>query len=204
MGELRLNSNLPKDKFMLVNNHISMNTGKPYQTLGEIYSDILSILPAEAEVVNFMDDDDVYFPNHIEEGIKGLERGGLKAYKAKYSYFRYLRDTNLSENNLEPSVFVKADHIREHGFSDETTAQHLKWLQPLYDNNEIFMDPEGPPTYICDWSQEIGTFKTSGDPHNPKNFANYDAHSQDLGDGIITPCSKSWAERYCRIKENHA
>lgn len=196
----RLNNNLPKDKFILVNNFLGLKTGKPYQTLGDIYNDILHFVPEDVDVINFMDDDDVFLQNHVEEGVKGLQRGGLTAYKPQKSWYKHLKvNPVLVENNLEPSIFVKADWVRKYGFSSETTAQHLQWLNPLVQQKQIFVDPNGPATYICDWSQEIGTFKTSGDPNNPNNFINYANWSQDSGDKIITPCGESWANHYRRL-----
>ena len=197
---LKLDDNLPKNKFILINNNISLKTGEPYKTLGEIYTDILKCIPEDCDVINFMDDDDIFLPNHVEEGLKGLERGGLLAYKPEKSWFKYAKNKpELASNTLEPSIFVKSSHVKQYGFSDETTAQHLKWVNPLVYEKKIFADPLGIPTYICDWSQEIPTFKTSGEPNNPNNFLNYSNWSQDKGDGIITPCSQSWAEHYYDI-----
>lgn len=200
---LKLDKSLPTDKFILVNNSVSIDTSHVYSNLGDIYRDTLNFIPEDCDVVNFMDDDDIFFPEHVEEGLKGLIRGGLTAYKPKRSWYRYLNQLNLAENTLEPSIFVKTDWIKKYGFSSETTAQHLQWVKPLVDQNEIYVDPDGKPTYLCDWSQEIGTFKTSGDPHNPHNFQNYAQWSKDKGDSVITPCSQSWAEHFYKyIKEN--
>lgn len=197
----RLNHNLPLEKYLLINNHIYLKERRPYSNLGEIYNDIVRFIPSDVDIVSFMDDDDIYLPNHVEEGIKGYIKGGKKAYKPKFSYFKQSGGRlDLVENILEPSIFVQASHIREHGFGNESVAQHHKWLSPLSSSNELFVDPDGVPTYICDWSQEIGTFKTSGDPHNPSNFNNYAKHSKDSGDGIITPCSNTHAENYYNLK----
>ncbi len=196
----RLNENLPSDKFVLINNHLSYATKKPYTTLGEIYNDAITHIPEDCDVINFMDDDDIFLQNHVEEGLKGLERGRRLAYKPQKSWYKHLREKPvLVENNLEPSIFVKKEHIQLYKFSPETTAQHLHWLNPLINKEQIYVDPDGPPTYICDWSQEIGTFKTSGDPNNPNNFNNYANWSKDYGDCIITPCNESWANHYRRI-----
>ena len=197
---LILSETLPKDKFILVNKSISTKTGKSYQTLGEIYTDILEFIPEDCDVINCIDDDDVFFPNHVEEGIKGMQKCGLKAYKPSKSWFKYGKNPiELVSNTLEPSIFVKKSHILEYGFSDETTAQHLKWVNPLVYGNEICADDLGVATFICDWSQQIPTFKTSGDPNNPNNFLNYEAWSQDKGDGVITPCSQEQAQEYYNI-----
>ena len=198
--ELQLDDILPADKYILINNHKDLITKQDYKTLGDIYRDIMTFLPDDIDVINFMDDDDVFLPNHVEEGVKGLIRGKKKAYKPKKSWYRHGRKNELVENTLEPSIFVYADHIREFGFSSETTAQHLQWVNPLVYHKEIFVDPEGKPTYICDWSQQIPTFKTSGDPHNPSNFDNYTSNSQDHGDNIISPCSKEIGEKSRRTK----
>lgn len=196
----KLNTNLPPEKFILVNNHLNLRTLKPYTNLGEIYIDAMKFVPEDVDIVNFADDDDVFLPNHIEEGVKGIERGGVIAYKPFKSWFKYGKQVSLENNTLEPSIFVKLEHVKKYGFSEETTAQHLQWVNPLVAENNIFCDPEGIPTYICDWSQDIPTFKTSGDPNNPQNFNNYTANSQDSGDGVITPCSESWAKHYYKTK----
>ena len=197
----RLNTNLPANKFILINNHTHLKERRAYRTLGEIYNDAIRFIPEDVDIVNFMDDDDIFLPNHVEEGVKGYIKGGKKAYKPQRSYYKQTGNRlTLVENTLEPSIFVDAKHIKEHGFGDESVAQHHKWLNPLVYDKQIFVDPEGVPTYICDWSQEIPTFKTSGNPHNPENFNNYASYSQDIGDGIITPVSKSWAEHYYRLK----
>ncbi len=197
--DIRLNENLPKDKFILVNNSKSLSTRKPYTTLGEIYNDAIRFIPEDAKLVNFTDDDDIYLEDHVQEGVDGYIRGGLKAYKPRKSWYKHRNGMDLVENVLEPSIFVEVEHVKKYGFGLESVAQHHKWLNPLVINKEIFVD-DGKPTYICDWSGEIGTFKTSGNPHNVNNFKNYDKNTQDIGDSIITPCSKSWADHYRKIK----
>jgi hypothetical protein len=197
---LRLAKDLP-DRFILINKHVSTKTNLPYQSLGEIYNDIIEFIPDDVDIINFMDDDDVFLENHIEEGVAGIIRGGKSAYKPKKSYYKHGKIITLVENVMEPSIFVKAECIREHGFSDETTAQHLQWVRPLIEKDDFFVDELGKPTYICDWSQEISTYKTSGNPSNPLNFKAYEEWSKDNGDGIITPCSKSWADHYRTIKK---
>lgn len=198
---LRLNSNLPGEKFILVNNWRSYSTGQKYTTLGEIYNDAITHVPEDTDIVNMMDDDDIYFPNHVEEGVKGLLESGKKAYKPKKSYYKRGKSAViLAENVLEPSIFVRFDHIKKYGFSEETTAQHHQWISPLLDEGEIVAGNPGIPTYICDWSGELPTFKTSGNPHDPDNFTNYEKATKFIGDGIITPCSEKLAKYYYRLK----
>lgn len=192
----RLNKNLPSERFILINNCIDTKTDRPYTTLGAIYTDAIKYIPDDVDVICFMDDDDLFFPTHFTEGIKGLIKGGKTAYKPEKSYFKSGQIINLISNTLEPSIFVKKDHILKYGFGDNTVSQHLQWVVPLVDNREIFVDPEGKPTLIYTWGERIPTFKTSGDPNNPNNFNNYAGFSIDHGDKIITPVSKDIAFNY--------
>ena len=196
---LDIPKDLPKEKtIILINNNISKETGNPYSNLGEIYRDVLHYIP-ETDLITFMDDDDQYIPNHITEGINGYLRAKLQkkiAYKPKYSYFKYDGKISVTENTLEPSIFVESSHIKEWGFSDKTTEQHLQWVDPLVKENKILVDAYGKPTLIYDWSSPTPTFKTSGDPNNPENFNNYRNFSKDFGDGILSPLSKKEMEKY--------
>ncbi len=193
---LKLSDEIPENKVILVNNHIDYNTGKGYKTLGAIYNDAITHIPEDVDVIGFWDDDDLFLPNHISEGVKGLQRGQLTAYKPKFSFYKSGKIKKLVENTMEPSIFVKKSHIIEHGFGNETSAQHLKWVDPLVSSKQIYVDPDGIPTLIYMWGENIPVFKTSGDPNNPNNFQNYHNFAKDVGDGVITPISKNSAQRF--------
>jgi hypothetical protein len=184
---------------ILINNYKKIGSGEPYTNLGQIYTDALVVCP-DSHVITFMDDDDIFLKNHISEGVKGLIRGGKKAYKPAQSYFRHPGGIGLMSNTLEPSMFVERAHVDKHGFHDNTTAQHLKWVDPLVQEQEIFVDPSGTPTLIYNWGDVgIPTFKTSGNAGDPNNFNNYRKFSTDHGDRIITP-QKSVDQYYSLIK----
>ncbi len=191
-----LHESVDTSKVLLVNNHIDSETGKRYQNLGAIYRDALSYIPEDVEVISFWDDDDLFLTDHISQGavgyLKALSQNKI-AYKPQKSYNRYMKNPiGLVENTLEPSIFVKASHIREYGFSPDTTEQHLKWVHPLTQNNQLLVDPEGKPTLIYNWGDDFPTWKTSGDFRNPENFNNYRNFSQDHGDRILTPHDVSY------------
>lgn len=194
----RLNTNLDPDRVILVNQHIDSTTGQPYTTLGGIYNDAIKYIPEDVEIVGFMDDDDIFLPNHISEGVKGLIRGGKTAYKPERSLFKNGADITPAINTFEPSIFIKKEHILKYGFSLETSAQHLKWVDPLVWGGEIYVDPDGPSTLIYCWGNDIPTFKTSGNSQHPENFKNYETFSQDVGDRIITPINKEKAKEFYR------
>lgn len=178
-------------KILLINRHLDREFFQPYKDLGTIYADAISYIPKDAEVVTFQDDDDTFLPNHYSEGIKGFLKAkalGKLAYKPHKSFFRGVDwETVLVSNTLEPSIFVEADHLMFHRFLPATTNQHMRWLQPLIDNDQILVDYEGTPTMIYNWMGDV--YKTSGDPDNPKNFENCRNHGGDLGDGIVTPAT---------------
>lgn len=184
----------------LINQHIDTETGKPYKTLGGIYNDALKHVDENTDIIVHWDDDDIFLPDHIKEGVKGLKKAeslGKIAYKPAKSWYRHPDGIDLMENVLEPSIFVKAQHIRNFGYSLETTAQHLQWVNPLITSNLILSDPEGKPTLVYNWGDtDIPTFKTSGNPNEPRNFRNYRDFSQDHGDQILTPWAKAEVEQY--------
>lgn len=202
------------ENITLVNNHISTITGERYKTLGEIYNDIIKYVKEDEylnsfDLITFSDDDDGYFPTHITEGVSGFKYALyhlnmlVAAYKPQKSYFHHPGGVSLGGNNLEPSIFVLADHVKKYGFSDETTAQHLQWFNPLLEQGTIFIDPLGEPTLVYDWNSPTPCFKTSGNPANPHNFENYHANSREHGDGIISPWIPEQLQPYFEyIKKN--
>lgn len=173
------------EEVTLVNNHRDLETGQPYLTLGAIYKDAIKYIPDDTEIIVFWDDDDLFLPNHLEAGYNGLMKFGKTAYKPEKSFFRTGGKLELVVNTLEPSIFVKADHIKKYGFGNNTTAQHLHWVHPLLETGEIVADPEGIPTLIYNWGDDFPTYKTSGDSTS-NNFGNYRRFSQDHGDQIIS------------------
>jgi hypothetical protein len=191
-----------KEKVILINNHLDKQTGQPYKTLGAIYRDTLEHVPSDTNVITFWDDDDIFIQRHVSGGVAGIKRVARRAYKPKFSYYRHSGGVQLVENTLEPSIFVDAQVIREQGFSDNTSPQHLKWVNWLIDNQEIVSDSNGEPTMCYNWGDNFFTFKTSGDPNNPSNFDNYRTHSQEHGDRVITPWTSEQVEPYYKMIVN--
>lgn len=199
---------------ILVNQHIDSQTGGLYSSLGGVYNDALKHVPGDADVITHFDDDDIFLPNHISEGVSGLTRVqmcdidkppvGYIAYKPERSYYRHPKGVELMGNNLEPSVFVEANHIRDYGYSLTTSDQHMTWFNPLLSEHKMFVDPHGIPTLIYNWGDtDIPTFKTSGNAGDPKNFDNYRNFSQDHGDLILTPWSKEDVLKYYNLVKSN-
>lgn len=201
--ELDVNTikNLPFNKSVyLVNSSQNLIKKTPYSSLGEIYNDILLLKPffTEDSIICHFDDDDIYLPNHISEGVKGLLKGNKKAYKPKRSYYISPENSSpvLVENVLEPSIFVKYEHLSKYGYGNKNTSLHHQWLQPLIENKEIFIDEEGVPTFIYDWSGIIPIWKTSGGGDTDETFKNYDKFSKEHGDKKISKMPDSQLTKY--------
>jgi hypothetical protein len=171
----------------LINCHLDTATKNPYRSLGAIYNDAIKYIPEDTNVITFWDDDDLFYDDHLAEGVNGLVRGGKTAYKPATSYFRQEGGMYREKNLFEPSVFINASHILKYGFNDTTTDHHFKWLDPLIFNDEIYIDPYGRSTLIYNWIDEVPVYKTSGKNSNPNTFDEFRTYSFDHGDRIISP-----------------
>lgn len=222
--ELEINPSLLEGDYgykgvKLVDQHISTRTGESYNNLGDIYNDALKHIPDDTDIVVHWDDDDIFLPNHLYEGVRGMRKAkslefnvllhnqttkeekmvevNYKAYKPSKSYYRHPRGIELMSNTLEPSIFVDFSHLLEYGYSHSTTDQHLQWVNPLVYGKNIFVDDNGKPTLIYNWGDtDIPTFKTSGNAGHPNNFSNYRNFSKDHGDRILTPWPKAEVQKY--------
>lgn len=188
-------------KILLINKNYSSETSLPYTNLGQIYRDILEFIPESVDVITHHDDDDIFLPNHVSEGVNGLAEAfyyDKLAYKPMYSYYRSVEGVIKMRNTLEPSIFVLKGHIQKYSYSDATTEQHLQWVNPLVYDHLIYEKEDGEPTLIYNWGDgdKIPTYKTSGDYLNPLNFALCREFSKDHGDGIITPIDDFEAKKY--------
>lgn len=184
----RLGSFDGEENVILINQHVNSITKLDYDNLGAIYNDAIDHIPEDVMLLNMADDDDCFMPNHLSAGVEGYLRAkeqGLRAYKPRFSYYHHAGGIVPVANVMEPSIFVEMDHIRIHGFHNNTKNQHHKWLDAL--GSDILVEENGKKTLIYDWNNHVPTWKTSGDPDNPSNFLNYSENSQDHGDGIITP-----------------
>lgn len=191
---------LPENKkITLINNSKDLSTGESYSSTGAVFRDALNFIPDSCEIVAIMDDDDIYLPEHITKGVDGIKRAkklGKKVYKPYYSYFKTSKGIELQHNNMEPSSFILTDYIKEKGFKLTSVDYHDGWLQDAKDNNLLYIDPQGEPTFIYDWSGEFKVHKISGDMFNPENFRNHLIYSGDHGDNVLTPWNDSQIKPY--------
>jgi hypothetical protein len=189
-------------KIILINNYKDLLTGELYTSTGAVFRDATQFIPDTCNIVSIMDDDDIYLPSHIKEGVIGIERAkklDKMVYKPYYSYFKSSNGISLAHNNMEPSSFIITKYLKEKGFKLTAVDYHDGWLQDAKSNGLLYVDPEGEPTFIYDWSGEFRVHKISGDMFNPDNFGNHISQSSDNGDKIITPWSDNRIKSYYKI-----
>ncbi len=202
-----LNSLPSNRKVIFINNHKQLSTGIPYSevgNVGDIFRDAFTFIPDDIDIVTHFDDDDIFLPNHVKEGVKGMERAekyGKQAYKPKASYFGYQGKVQLASNTLEPSIFMTYDWLKEHQYRQSVVDYNQGWEEPLRLKDSIFVDEYGIPTFLYDWMGQTGVFKISGSHNNRDNFDNHKAHSKDVGP-FIHPISNLEAIGLYRLIEN--
>lgn len=193
---------IPENKtIILINRDKSKQTGKGYTNLGEVYTDAVSEVPTESDVIAITDSDDFYLPNHLSIGCAGIK--GFLAYKPYYSYFYYGRQIELANNNMEPSIFVNKDYISREGFNTKAFEVHTKWLGKLFRENKIYVAHGATPTMIYNWGEGHGNHKISGLGDRDDNFTLHREAEQDFGDGEpLTPID-SGDKYYSLINKLH-
>lgn len=191
------NIELPDNKkIILINKTTFSNTNKEYSCIGEKYIDALSLVP-KCNIITSYDCDDIFLPNHVSEGVKGMIKAynnNKLAYKPKYSFFKSAQEIIKQENVFEPSIFVDYNWIKEQQYYKVNVKYHDKWLLPLIYENKILVDREGISTFCYDWSGEIPVYKMSGKKDDNLNFILSQSTESDTGNGITIAMSK---EKYC-------
>src|SRR5262245_39501368 len=82
---LVLDASLTGAPITLVNQQTYGKTGTPYRNRGNILEDATQL--ATGEIFCLFDDDDIYLPWHVSQGVEKLLACGKKAWKPKRSFF---------------------------------------------------------------------------------------------------------------------
>ena len=198
----------------LVNNHLDLQTKLPYTNTGDIFRDAITYIDSNTKIITWMDSDDLFLPEHLEEGMLGIQfvnqmtngvvvksdgssfPTGCKAYKPYHSYFLYGDKIELSNNNMEPSIFVYAEYIKQEGFYPVASSYHQKWLDKLSKEGKLFEDKNGKPTLLYDWSAGHNTHKISGLGDTIDNFKAHREYECDHGDGVLSCAPQSSVQKY--------
>ncbi len=176
--------NMPKDSYTSV--------GEKYSLALDYMLNKCSCLSCNnIDIIYSHDDDDIYLPNHITEGVKGMEEAykcGALAYKPKYSYYRSDQGIIRNENVYEPSIFVDAKYLQKVGYAPVSVKYHQQWLDPLIIDKKILILPDAPSTFIYNWGDPWPTYKMSGlGDDSEVNMYAHRRQSKDMGNGTLTP-----------------
>jgi len=163
-----------------------------YTNVGAIRRDALT--HATGDYYICWDDDDVYLPYFMRQGIDMMQKSLLPTFKPAKSFFYSGDSLRLVQNTLEASVISDINKIREHGFLLETGSEGLGWYTKLRDSKELDENcKEYLPHYCFNWNDGFemdATHKQSGDIDNPNNFSNHKECSNDICTGSISIYSK--------------
>lgn len=164
-----------------------------FETVGEIYEEAIKHIPEDTDYVFIWDDDDIYFRNHISNGISGALKYGKPAYKPKYALMKSNEGVARISNTLEATWALRKEILLTAGFSKYNFSDsHRAWVRYCYDNDLVYEDSESPITFCYIWDDPTGfILHTSGieDESNGKQI--HHRLSGDHGDRVITPCSKA-------------
>ncbi len=178
---LELSEELKNKNIQIINQQISTETNKPYTNIGEVRRD--SIKHMKGDIYICWDDDDLFLPHHISQGVKKLIDCGKLAWKSKYSFFTGNGgDTfDMVENNMEASVLMWKEVLDVASFKDGNGDEHAPWLAYVRKNNQFVERDLITPneSYVYYWGD--GLHKQSGDLGNPDNFENHKKSSVDFG-----------------------
>lgn len=180
------------DNVEIVNQPL-MENGEPYRSLGDVRNE--SVKHAEGDVYICWDDDDLFLPWHITQGVKGLLKGGKEAWKPAESYWSLDGGKvfkGIMGNAMEASVLAWLDIVKEYGFSTERSGgEHVDggWYDYVWTDTRCTIEEVSPfESYGYVWGDPRAPHKTSGHINDTNNFENHKKDSVDFGEGkLLTP-----------------
>ena len=168
----------------VINQSRDAASGLPYASLGAVRRDALA--HAGADVYVCWDDDDLFLPWHLSQGMANLKRCGRGAWMPAQSYYSPDggRTYQLARNAFEASVLVRMDHLRRYGFdAGKSGAEHLTWRAAMVAEGELSERDEVTPfeSYAYVWGEP--GHKLSGEIDRLDNFARHRVQCTDFGGG---------------------
>lgn len=193
----------------IVNQGVDSITNEPYTNVGAIRRDALT--HATGDYVVTWDDDDIFLPHFIRQGIDRIAETGLPSFKPAASFFYSGGNLRIVRNTMEASVIADINKVREYGYLLATGSEGLGWYTKMRDNKELNEnDMHCIPSYCFNWNDGDAMdapHKQSGDIDNPNNFENHKKASKDVptrpleiySDGYMR---QVYADYYIYIEEN--
>lgn len=185
---------------LIINHAIDRETNQPYTNVGAIRRDALVF--AGGDYVVTWDDDDIFLPHFMRQGIDRIQDTGLPAFKPEMSFFYSGNWLRLVRNTLEASIVADIKKVRQYGYLLETGKEGLGWYTKMRDARELNEhDTNYIPSYCFNWNDGAkmkAPHKQSGDIDNPNNFENHKRNSLDRvsGRNILIYNDERLAETY--------
>lgn len=161
-----------------------------FNTMGDVFEEAIKHLPSDTDLVFIWDDDDIYFPNHLRNGVAGIIKYKKLAYKPQYSLFRDRFEISRVSNTLEATWALRKELLFNVGFSKYNFSDsHRAWVTYCKENDEVSVDEDSPITFCYTWNNPEGlVIHTSAIEKRLDSKEIHHLYSNDNGDGIITPC----------------
>lgn len=175
-----------------------------FDTVGDVFEEAIKHIPDDTDLVFVWDDDDIYFRNHLSNGVAGIKKYNKLGYKPKYSLFKDAGEISVISNTLEATWALKKELLLNVGFSKYNFSDsHQAWVTYCFENDEVYEDEESPITFCYTWRNPEGVVvHTSSIESHPNSKQIHHANSSDHGDRVITPCSVEYLNGlYAELKE---
>ena len=148
-----------------------------YPTLGDCRNRLLEL--ADGEFVRTWDDDDLYLPWAIRQGVEGI--GAAPSWKPQFSWHSQRNSVyGLNWNRYEASWTVRADALRRIGYKPNSGGdEHAPlFALPMAEGDVL-------PSYVYRWGTAL--WRISGQPEIPieQRTADWMEANQDTGTPIV-------------------
>jgi hypothetical protein len=162
-----------------------------FDTVGDVFEEAIKYLPSDTDLVFIWDDDDIYFKNHISNGVAGILKYNKSAYKPKFALMRDKYEISKISNTLEATWALRKEILLHAGFSKYNfTNSHRAWVRYCEENDKVYIDDKSPITFCYAWNNPEGVVVHTSAIENEENSKQiHHRLSADHGDRVITPCS---------------
>lgn len=151
-----------ENKIKVINNNIDFETKEYYNNTGSIRRDAKHFATGDLYIT--WDDDDIFFPWNIRQGVAGLVESKKSSWKPKFSFMKHRgHEPELAFNYMEASIVTKLEKINQYGFKNKTGPEHLGWFEELQKTHDMEESDFAIPAYCFYWSdpEDVGGHKQS-------------------------------------------
>jgi hypothetical protein len=125
--------------------NITLVNQSGFDTVGDVFEEAIKHLPSDTDVVFIWDDDDIYFSNHISNGVAGILKYNKLAYKPKFAWMRDKHEISKISNTLEATWALRKEILLHTGFSKHNfTDSHRAWVWYCEENDQVYVDDKAP------------------------------------------------------------